>query len=715
MKRFTSLLLSLLLLGSLGVPAFAASESADERLARVTETVKATLGLDTDAYTEFHGELSEQQLGVVWELYWSGTGTSLNVTALEDGTIVGYWRSDNDEDVYYGRNLPTFPKADAAAAKKAAQAFLARVLDAKTESVTLADSSSDSRLNSRSCTFSGAILLNGLTSPMNYNITVRGSDNTVTSFYRDAPAQTFLGEIPSATPAIAKDAAAQTLRGTLKLELIYVTDESGMKAVLRYVPVSGETVYVDAQTGKLVKPDADLWMYGTNAASGSVEEAKASDAEMDRGLTEVELAGVVKLDGVLDSDALDKKIRAESAYKLDGYTISTADYRLVKNGDDTESVLCTLRYTQSDEDYSGRTFTVDARTGAVKSLWSYGAWDKDRTPAVKAGDAQKAAEAFLKRFSAHADAYALYTTDDSVADGAPSYGFTFVRKVNGYFFPENSATIQIDAMTGAVCGVSETFDEAVVFDDADGVISADKAMDVWAASYETVLAYRLEGKELSQSVAAEKALIDRGVTRFRTLLLSYALEREDYFAGVDAKTAALVAPERYDGTIAYGDTASHWAAKEIETLAKYGVGYAGGSFGADKALTQWDLVCLLASTRGCILDPAKATAEERDSAYETVYRMGALTRAERSDDAAITRGALVKALLGSAGYTAVANLSGIFTCAYADAAQIPAAELGYAALAQGFGLVRDSVYAAGTPATRAMAAVMLYRLMERSV
>ena len=70
-------------------------------------------------------------------------------------------------------------------------------------------------------------------------------------------------------------------------------------------------------------------------------------------------------------------------------------------------------------------------------------------------------------------------------------------------------------------------------------------------------------------------------------------------------------------------------------------------------------------------------------------------------------------LLNSAGFGPVARLSGIFTCSYRDRASIPAADLGYAALAQGFGVVTNRDYNASGDLSRAVAAVMLYRLMQR--
>ena len=142
------------------------------------------------------------------------------------------------------------------------------------------------------------------------------------------------------------------------------------------------------------------------------------------------------------------------------------------------------------------------------------------------------------------------------------------------------------------------------------------------------------------------------------------------------------------------------------------MGYEGEAFQPEKTLTQWDLVCLLYSLERSALDPAQATEEQRDEAYSTIYSMGVLTRADRNDDAVLTRSQLVRYLLDGAGYGSVARLEGIFTCSYPDRATIPAGELGYAALAQGLGLISGSYNGTGT-ATRAQAAVMLCRLMER--
>ena len=99
--------------------------------------------------------------------------------------------------------------------------------------------------------------------------------------------------------------------------------------------------------------------------------------------------------------------------------------------------------------------------------------------------------------------------------------------------------------------------------------------------------------------------------------------------------------------------------------------------------------------------------------YSAAYRMGALARGTRDEDSAVTRGQAVKCLLDCAGYGPAARLQGIYTCAYSDAAAIPEADLGYAAIAQALGMVAGEATRGDRTATRGELAAMLCRLLER--
>ncbi len=713
MKRLVSLLLCAVLLAGLTVTAGAES-SADDRLSQVTAAVKKTLDLDTEAYDEFWGDSYEDSLARMWSLQWAGAGGSLTVEALEDGTIVSL-RLDDETSSSGG--FPAFPSGDTKKATQAAQAFLDRVLDKATESVKLGEPEGEDRLGSTELSFSGQILLNGLPSALTYSMTVRSSDNQVTWFRRDVPETSFLGAIPAARASVTQAKAAEMLGDKLGLRLEYVLPEAdSTQAVLRYLPQSVHTFYVDARTGELLdmtELEEKLW----KGSGGAEAPSEDSAAEGENGLSQVEQEGIQKLEGVLPSDKLETLICEEKAYGLDRYTLASAAYVLEKGTDGEEDrVLCTLRFSRSDGNGTyGRTVQVDARTGEVLSVYSRVPWDKDRQPKVSRDAALTAAETFLKNFAGDRfDHLALYEVNAVEGDGDPCYYFTFARRENDIFFPDNGYSVAIDGSDGSVYSLSYTYDETLTFQAPEGLVTAQAALKTWVDSYDVTLGYRLVPQPLSASDPAQAKLMQQGLKYYYGLRLTYAQERETYYLGVDARSGQLVEREiAAPQAPAYTDLAGSWAKADIETLSRYGVGYASGTFQAGKQLTQWDLVCLLASLEGLRLDPAEATEEEKDAAYDIVCRMGAMSRADRDEEKLLTRGQVVQMLLDASGYGPAAHLQGIYTCSYGDRSTIPADQLGYAALAQGLKLVQGN-YAGSRTATRAEAAVMLCRLLSRS-
>ena len=369
--------------------------------------------------------------------------------------------------------------------KAASDEFLSKILDPETESVEWHENNSRS-FRDNNAYYYGNILLNGLPSPLSCNISVRGSDNKIMNFHRDAPESSFLGAIPDDKPAVTQSDATIKLRETRNLELIYVKDNinNNNRAVLRYVPKDQDIYYLDAQTGELVKAE-ETRAYNTsmrNMAAPEEMEMAADDAGgmALKNLNEIELEGVKQLEGVLKSDEIDKMIRSESAYQLDGYILASFSYRqIIKDGANTPTplrnqeksqdnnnqvqIICSMNYTKENDngDMESRYFRIDARTGHVESLSGGSYWDKNRTPAITPDEARKIAEDFLKRWldEKYIDKFLFYQINNKTGDGAPSYDFNFARKENNYFFPANYCAIQIDCMTGAVCGLSYVIDE----------------------------------------------------------------------------------------------------------------------------------------------------------------------------------------------------------------------------------------------------------------
>ena len=727
MKRFASLFLSAVMLMTMGVPA-AASDSGkntDQRLAEVTAKVKKTLNIG-DEYTTFSGELWENELAPVWELSWSREEDSISVTASEDGKVLDYYLNENGAAaILAGRDRgfpPSFPAVAGEEARKIAEDFLKTVLETPLETASFSENNSG-RLNTETTRFNGTVLLNGLPSPFSFSLTVRGSDGKVIRFHRDNPESSVIGKTPSAKPASGKTDAGKLLKDTLALRLEYVLDPDSVAAFLRYLPESADEYFVDAQTGELVnltklyqeasKGEGAAAEFTSAGSGNAAPEAAAQDTG---GLTQAELDGISKLEGVQAKEALDKKLREISALGLEKYTLASVSYSLDQ---ETGSVSARLSYTRKDASGIWRRHVVcDARTAGLLSVYSSAPYDKEREPSVSESEARKIGEAFLAElWGTEFSAVELYNSSPWSSGQDLSHSFTYAQKENGYFFPENSLRVSVDAADGSISGLDRVWTEDVTFDSPDGILDGDAALNAWFHHYDITLAYGSVPVKLDLSRDPGRpvsSLLEMGYTYFYTLKLAYFLTEPEgaRCSGVDAKTGEPV--QRDMGTsgteISYSDLEGHWAKAQVEALAEYGIGWYGGACRPRDTLTQLDMVALLSSADGYCFDPESGNVDEL---YRRAYNLGILHPSQRKEDSVLTRGETVKMLLDCAGYGAAAKLQGIFTCSFTDREDIPDGLLGYAALAQGLGAVTGGSFDAGRTVTRAEAAVMLYNLMRR--
>ncbi len=713
----------------LATPALAAvpaSEgSADALLTQVTQKVKAVLSVP-DSYTQFYGQPQENYLGTFWDLNWSGKDGDLNVTATSQGKILSMNLNTNSAASMGGRFDPHFPELNRAQAQEKAQAFLDRVL-APGETAVFSDSGNMMSLPSETRSFWGKILLNGLSSPLTFYVRVRLADGVVTGFNREDVSQ-YVGELPGAVSKISQKDAAAKLKGVLALRLEYVLD--GEKAVLRYLPEERDDYYVDAATGELVNLTQlreklnELGNAGgsNNAMADSAApapEASAAPSEKDQlkvELTEKELEGIAKLEDLLTTEELDQKARAWKQLGLDGFERAGASFTVDKK-EDTVNVRLTYAKKAGDE-ISRRFVMLDAKTGELLEVYGYDPYDQDAMPKLDQKSAQAKAEAFLKALWPDQFSKTEQYSSDTAEKGNTSYSFQFAQKQNGYFFPGNSINVRVNGIDGTILGVSRSFDEKVVFDSADGLISEADALTAWAGGYPMQLSYIAVPVRLDLLGKEVQPLINAGLTYYNTLKPGYDLSwGENGYSGVDAKTGKLVEWETHaPDTITYADLKGHWAEAAFTELAEYRVGWQGGKASPDSPLTQVDLVALLASADGYRYDVSASDETQVDELYRYAYYQGILTREERADTKQLTRLEMVKMLLNSLGYRTVAGLPGIYRCDFTDAGQIPDAALGYAALAQGLGIVSaDSAgrFVPNRTATRAEAAVMLWKYMHR--
>lgn len=730
MKKIVSLVLALVLACSLAVSAYAAEPDMDQRLQAVTLKAKQTLGIG-DEYSSFTGSLTESSPTPQWSLYWSNDDESLQVRITETGKVLQYYSYQNGGTYSsQGGSLAKFPSMSLAQAQSIADTFLGKVLDTGVESARLTANGNQLSLYKTNYFFQGALLVHGLTTPVSLSLTVDTDTQSVVSFNRSDNGQDY-STLPVPGGAISAADASKTLFGSVSMELNYAFRQDGGTddsiAYPQYTPVSDGTKAVDALTGKLIDITPSYPPYPLRYNS----ETTKSIADVAGGLTEVELTTASELKGVLSNAALEADARGISGLGLtSAYHLDSVNYYAEQNGNDTSRIVANLNFTVSAAAASAgsdaaaasskiilsgsyKSVTLDAKQGTLLSVSSYRGYDSSK-PAVNytRNQAETIARNFVSRLEAAKLSAAVLAAVDSTDTDAQNTEqlFTFNRTVNDIPFPQNSITVSVDTETGYIADYAVSWDDGIQFASAANLISAEQAAELYTKAVGAVLAYA--------SVPDTK---DSTTSQNDELRLAYVFSPESTVWGVDADSGKLLKSAAADTEIlSYSDLSGSYASAAVTKLAKYGIGYSGGTFLPGKALTQEDLLTLLVAAGGNpVVYPLAAdqtAQQEEDDLYQQAYSMGILTKAERQPTKLISRAELVKLIINGAGYGKLAKLSGIYSLQFKDASSVPSDLYGYVAIARGLGIISGNAAGNFQPkrtATRAEAALMLCNYMSK--
>lgn len=717
-KRCLALFLSALLAVSLCVPAFA--EELDSELTRVTLAVKKTLSIG-DGYTNFIGNVNDMGALRYWTLDWSGDdGSGIHVTADHTGKVLQYSAGEAETVTPAGGYAPTLAKVTQAQALKSAQVFLAAVLTEGESAAPAADGAAYFR--SEIYSFSGELLRGGVPLPDSVRLEVSRETGKVTSYWRDDCYRAYVNALPAALPAVSADKAASAFAGAAELELQYVLGEDGA-AVLRYVPAASlNGFYVDAATGKLTDT-ADAWKDLSERGVGFTGSASAAaaDESADK-LSEAEQSAVEQMRGVQSKEALDVLIRKVTALGLSRYELASASYYA---DEDSGDVTCTLRYTRAlssgEIDASARgytpanptqtkTYTVNARTGALLEGWGGRPWYM-KAVAPDRTKLQTAADDFLKA------QYPDYAADVALTEGEGA-SFRYDRQVSGYFFHEDCVYIELDPADGSISSFWTAWTDDVTFTPVGTPVAAQQAKSAYCGAYAPVLRYVAVPVSVDTAVPIWRTYADCcGSVAYR-YVLGYTWEQSgETILGVDAATGQVVRQAASAAAPAYTDIASSFAGNQIEALAAAGIRFGGSDvFRPGEALTEKSMLVLLLNSNGYSYDEMELGEDDENSLYESAWNEGFLPRGQRSPERVVTRLGLVKAILAASPYAEAAKLSGIYKTSFSDAKSIASADLGYAAIAQGLGMVRGDAqrrFQPGRVVTRQAAAAILCAYMDR--
>lgn len=498
--------------------------------------------------------------------------------------------------------------------------------------------------------------------------------------------------------------AAEAYKTAFPLELVYrkygTTDDSAI--LLEYKLNSADTNYIDAKTGtQVTRDERDAAKYAGSSGGGSANSAVRDEEAAMPTLSPAEQEELTNVAGLKSADEIIATVKTmeELALPADMAVLSSNLYKT------DDAYFYQISMQNSDEDNGGRYLhiTANAKTGLVTSLSSNGfiirneSAERTQLTEEQIAAYRAKAEGFLKTHYAEqfADAAAreeeysvtpVYYTNDILY-------FSYARQIDGIPYVSNTISVSWDTENDRLYSFSLNWDDSV----ADAPDSA-SAIDADAA-YNTILE--------NDPVSLLYVSVD-GVYK-----PVYAINGGN--TTVNAISGALIdydgEPAVTDENAAYTDIDGHWVADMVNALGNFGIRLEGSAFRPDSEITQGDYMRLIYAT----MNNGYLYKTSEDDIYSRLIEMGILSESEKAPASTVKKEDAIKYLLRTMGIKEVAELQGIYICDFADAADISPANLGYCAIAKGFGIASgsDGMLYPQKSITRAEAITLLYQYLTR--
>lgn len=630
-----------------------------------------------------------------WSLTWTvpNTGAYIQVNCDQNNHIVSYNQ--------YSQKSTGIAKYLKSELKATAEAFIKKIAPEVSDSLEYLEANYEG-IYSNNYVYSYQRKNNGIAFPDN-KVTV--SINSVSGEVSSANIQWLYNvTVPSSSVKLTKEEAAKLIKSKMKMKLVYRTDYIGIydkgiyttskKAFLVYEPTESY-ISVDAKTGKVYLTKSE-WVDTTakeEAAKSANDSVATASGSVRQQLTEEEIAKIEELKGLISKDKaiktitsntslyLDKNLKSYSAYlsKTQDSKGATAYIWNINLNDPRE-----IDPTKSSDTYRAyASASVDAKTGKILSFYaSVKSYYDEKTQSyksVKVPYNKKESKAILEKFlkaqikDRFGKSKLVSTNDDYIAyyrEKTPVYGgysYQYNRVNEGIEYPYNGIYASVDGITGKIYSYGSNWDDAIVFESPKGVISADKAMEYYLNKDGFDLKYEINViNEYSSTKTKEIVSTDNYAVKYEIRLVYRPDVNPNWISpftgeqlGADGKVYTKIKP------YVYSDIEINEANKNILMLADMGVGFEGGAFLPQKAITIGELNALL---------------NKVGYGYFT-------TGVETNNDQPITKEEIAYTLIKKLGLEKVANLSGIYRTGYADESEISPKYYGAVALAKGLGLI----------------------------
>lgn len=675
MKKISAILLVLIMVFS----AVAAANETD-KTEQVLSSVKERIP-DTDSFETFEASTERNFANGkhIYTFYWSeGSGDieALSLTATESGIITRYYadfKSDGDD------KKPTMTKPSSDEALICAEKLVNELNPLLVGKLSVKKSNEYESLYSDGYDFAVIHKEN--------ETAVAGDEGYVRISADLAKIESFRMDYTEGLTyadnenLISEEEAKKSFSEKIGMKLSYKSKYADGKrtAYLSYTPADTES-YIDAATGEVIKPV----IYSENIYNGYITEdaaaAESAGSSSSKRFSEAEINEITAQASLISEAEAEKKISDTGLIKLPENVQTTVNLSKAYNSD---TYYYNFYFRADDYWASG---CVEAKSGRIISLYNSDITVAKGTKKLERSQNEKKALEIVKILCADkVEENGEYRPEEG--DSA-SY-FSYRRYVNGIPVDFDDIKITVNVYTGEFASF-EISESDIDFPSTENIITESEAVSKMFenVSYEALYIPVLSEGD-SYPVNTE---------------LVYALSGEN--TEIDAVSGKPVYDGGDDKIEEYTDIKGHWAETAINTLAKYGIGFAGGEFKPDELVTEKEFAALVIATikynRSICLN-----ADNLDFYAKRAVSAQITENGEEPDGRTVTRETAAVYFVNALGYGEIAKLDGVFKSKFSDVTE----NEGAIAILSGMKILngtQEGLFSLGESLTRAQAAVMIY-------
>lgn len=548
--------------------------------------------------------------------------------------------------------------------------------------------------------FSYVRVVNGLTLRDNaLNVTVNGVTGKIMGYgYRWSDNV----NVPSIDGIITKDKAEEIFRKNVEFKLNYrpyrdryaSSDEAEVNKLI-YVTQSQKGMYIDAKTGNMTELNPNFKTVTMDLTDQekldfykNYKEVKKLNGEVDRARAQQVMSSIIHnlygdgytLDGLNYQENTDKNVMWGSKSWSAQFKKAGASEELTERGNIsidplTEGLISINKYSYADKaDSSNSAMTIDYEKAYHKALDAVVKYFPDKVKEI---------DTYQNR---------SVNLNESKEVSMRYFNFNFMRTINGIDYANNNIGIELDMKTGEVRGLSKWWSDNITVPEAKNIITSEDAKNIFFENNKPEAYYMAVNKSSDYTKPDYEVKLVYGLA-----------DQYMYDVNIDAFSGKRIngQGEEIDDNIEafMNNIKGSEFEKELSILA-YGSVLDTKNFDMKKQATNMDLIKMLVNAKGYrpyLLNNAAdlrfSGAAKGDLNYKYLQMAviyGIVDNKEGSFDsnALVTREQALKSIVKLMGYDKIAKCQGIFTLSFEDSKDIAAEDIGYIAIAQGFGIVK---------------------------